>query len=589
MAIYDYSGTEIPTGDGGGGGGGSADVTVRDYYCSFSMFPRIAVVGDSYANGYCGENSEAESGINHPLLGWPLMLARRSGSTVINYSWGGRSTRNFIANQDAGLAKLLADQPCDLYLLALQRNDYNTYHGGEETYLGDITDLTEGTFGEYPDTYYGNYGTIIESIQRNSPQSRLVLIVGDYSPNSAAYPTSVIVEEVAEHYNLPILKQRDDDYFKGDNAYYWDKPAGGHPAILAYSGMELAMERLFQKCVKKYRDYFLYYAGVDGAGALPNDLHGKVDTYQGTAASGKVLAVDSAGDVKPVAASSLLTEISETINNLWETIYPVGSIYMCTNAASPAILFGGEWERLKDRFLLGAGDTYEAGATGGAASQSYTPGGSVGSTALTADQIPSHAHGLNNHKHSVGAHSHGLNSHVHSVGAHSHGLSAHTHTIGAHTHGLNGHTHSISAHQHTFRQMLKLGGNSQYNGERLSGASPVGDNQDALVRTCNALPECTTGWGGGGTTGAASGDTAYSAAFNSGSAGGGNTANSSAFNTGAASGSTANSSPFDSGAASGNTTATGGGKGHSHTFSGAAASISTMPPYLVVNMWVRIA
>ena len=49
------------------------------------------------------------------------------------------------------------------------------------------------------------------------------------------------------------------------------------------------------------------------------------------------------------------------------TAYPVGSIYMSVNATDPASLFGGSWVRLKDRFLLGAGDTYGAGTEGGSA------------------------------------------------------------------------------------------------------------------------------------------------------------------------------------------------------------------------------
>lgn len=53
-------------------------------------------------------------------------------------------------------------------------------------------------------------------------------------------------------------------------------------------------------------------------------------------------------------------------------IYPVGSIYMSVNATSPASLFGGTWEQLKDRFLLAAGDTYAAGSTGGEAEHTLT-------------------------------------------------------------------------------------------------------------------------------------------------------------------------------------------------------------------------
>lgn len=48
-------------------------------------------------------------------------------------------------------------------------------------------------------------------------------------------------------------------------------------------------------------------------------------------------------------------------------VYPVGAIYMSVDPTSPSELFGGTWESLKDRFLLGAGDTYSAGTEGGSA------------------------------------------------------------------------------------------------------------------------------------------------------------------------------------------------------------------------------
>lgn len=57
---------------------------------------------------------------------------------------------------------------------------------------------------------------------------------------------------------------------------------------------------------------------------------------------------------------------------LLDAVYPVGSIYMSVNNTSPEALFGGKWEQLKDRFLLGAGDTYENGSTGGEATHKHT-------------------------------------------------------------------------------------------------------------------------------------------------------------------------------------------------------------------------
>lgn len=79
-------------------------------------------------------------------------------------------------------------------------------------------------------------------------------------------------------------------------------------------------------------------------------------------------------------------------SGLVDLIYPVGSIYMSVNSTSPAALFGGSWTQLKDKFLLGAGSTYSNGTTGGDASKSFTPSGTVGGHSLTASELPPHTH-----------------------------------------------------------------------------------------------------------------------------------------------------------------------------------------------------
>ena len=75
-----------------------------------------------------------------------------------------------------------------------------------------------------------------------------------------------------------------------------------------------------------------------------------------------------------------------SMNDIMNLVYPVGAIYLSTSEVSPGTLFGGTWERLKDRMLIGAGDVYEAAATGGSSKISYTPSGTVNNTLLTAAQ-----------------------------------------------------------------------------------------------------------------------------------------------------------------------------------------------------------
>ena len=78
--------------------------------------------------------------------------------------------------------------------------------------------------------------------------------------------------------------------------------------------------------------------------------------------------------------------------------HPVGSYYWSDVETEPGALFGGVWERVKDRFLLAAGDVYEAGDTGGEAA-----------VTLEIAEVPGHEHGAGtlitasggNHSHQV--------------------------------------------------------------------------------------------------------------------------------------------------------------------------------------------
>lgn len=93
---------------------------------------------------------------------------------------------------------------------------------------------------------------------------------------------------------------------------------------------------------------------------------------------------------------------------LFDLIYPVGSIYMSATLSTPeavAALFGGIWERWGEGRVPVGVDTADSDfstseKSDGAKSHSYTPagsnsGGSVGNTTLTTTQIPSHSHTYN--------------------------------------------------------------------------------------------------------------------------------------------------------------------------------------------------
>lgn len=114
------------------------------------------------------------------------------------------------------------------------------------------------------------------------------------------------------------------------------------------------------------------YAGSSNAGGsatsaekLNNSLTIKLNgTSQGAwdGSSAKTI------DITAATPAAVKAAIAEAKLAAW----PIGSIYMTVSNTSPESLFGGTWERISERFLLGASSSYPAGSTGGESAHTLT-------------------------------------------------------------------------------------------------------------------------------------------------------------------------------------------------------------------------
>lgn len=86
-------------------------------------------------------------------------------------------------------------------------------------------------------------------------------------------------------------------------------------------------------------------------------------------------------DVELVTKKELQETESPTMSNIFDKIYPIGTLYWSSKPTNPSTLFGGTWKRIKDKFILAAGDNYEVNETGG--NETVT---------LTEKNLPSHTH-----------------------------------------------------------------------------------------------------------------------------------------------------------------------------------------------------
>ena len=86
-----------------------------------------------------------------------------------------------------------------------------------------------------------------------------------------------------------------------------------------------------------------------------------------------------------------------SLQDMFNLIYPVGSIYMSINNVNPSTLFGGEWSQIKGRFLVGVGEIddnttdYWGALTGKYNMPAGEKGGQV-KHKLTIDEMPYHNH-----------------------------------------------------------------------------------------------------------------------------------------------------------------------------------------------------
>ena len=191
------------------------------------------------------------------------------------------------------------------------------------------------------------------------------------------------------------------------------------------------------------------------------------------------------------------------LSALWNSVYPVGSIYMSVNSTNPGTLFSGTtWTQLTDRFLLGAGSTYSNGATGGSAN-----------TTLTTANLPSHTHSFSATSGNQSAnHTHSLNSHTHTIPA----MEGSTNNPGDHTHLVTTRTTSYGqGSQSAWRCLSWTGTNSDWEQHITSGG---GGGHTHTV----SIPADTYNTGkSSGSTGSNSANHTHSVSGTTGSAGSG--------------------------------------------------------------------
>ena len=77
-----------------------------------------------------------------------------------------------------------------------------------------------------------------------------------------------------------------------------------------------------------------------------------------------------------------MATLLDVISKQMDRIFPIGSYFCAETATNPSVLLGfGTWEQLKDRMLIGVGDSFALSSVGGEINHT-----------LTNAEMPSHTH-----------------------------------------------------------------------------------------------------------------------------------------------------------------------------------------------------
>lgn len=225
----------------------------NNYYDLYKSFQTVGCVGDSLASGQCVSNEDET--IHHTDMyeySWGQFMAKASGNTYYNFSKGGLTTRSWLSDSRGLSLALQSDKKCECYIIGLGVNDAGNL--GID-YLGTSNDIDLSNFENNLDSFYGNYGKIIQNLKVIQPKAKFFLLtIPDNDATKILYNEAIRnISNLFENCYLIDLYEIRNEYLTGfiKNNQRW-----GHYNAVAYNRMSQIISRLISKYMYENYDEF---------------------------------------------------------------------------------------------------------------------------------------------------------------------------------------------------------------------------------------------------------------------------------------------------------------------------------------------
>lgn len=279
-------------------------------------------------------------------------------------------------------------------------------------------------FSEEYNTYVENTSTSIDEIKAMLPEYVTIQAFENFLSDFEEFQNATT--DALEQLSEATLNLEDKKADKESLQKVGEELSNLKEAYESFSGADGAFEQLSDRVTEIIKI-------IDGNSTNISEITEKVSGNNTEINNLKNQVEELSGQLESVE-NDLKTKV--TSEDLLNEVYPIGSMYMSLNNVSPATFLGGTWERVTDTVLIGAGNKYAVGSTGG-----------TDNIKLSAQNIPSLTSKGYTSTANVGTSANGAGNYS-LLGGSTASYTGTTSTNGEHTHGIDVGVHYVPFDYH---------------------------------------------------------------------------------------------------------------------------------------------
>ncbi len=227
----------------------------------FASFLKVGCIGDSLSSGESYPSATSGSGIDFYEHSWPQYMSRATSNKYYNFSKGGLTTKSWL-NDEVATECFKIENKCAGYIIALGVNDMN-----QNINIGSISDINIDDYNQNNDSFYGNYGKIIQKLNEFQNGVKIFIMTAP-SDNMETKGYNEAIRNIANLFdNVYIVDLYSRCYYLYNLGFIKNTEFYGHYRAITYNYMSKIIGTILNKIMmENYSDFTkIEFIGTDNA------------------------------------------------------------------------------------------------------------------------------------------------------------------------------------------------------------------------------------------------------------------------------------------------------------------------------------